>query len=96
MSQNLLNRITRKPDISHGKPTIRGLRYPVDTMLDLMASGMSIDEILTDYRTWREKICWSALNMLLNYRELRNSEMVFISVSPIFFNTNRSLSPVNK
>jgi len=49
MSQNLLNRITRKPNIYHGKPTIRGLRYPVDTMLDLLASDMSIDEILADY-----------------------------------------------
>lgn len=49
MSQNLLSRITRKPDICHGKPTIRGLRYPVDTMLDLLASDMSIDEILADY-----------------------------------------------
>ena len=49
MSNNLLHRITRKPDICHGKPTIRGLRYPVDSMLDLLASGMSIDEILNDY-----------------------------------------------
>jgi uncharacterized protein (DUF433 family) len=49
MSQNLLHRITRKSDICHGKPTIRGLRYPVDTMLDLLASDMSIDEILADY-----------------------------------------------
>lgn len=49
MSKNLLNRITRKSDICHGKATIRGLRYPVDTMLDLLASDMSIDEILTDY-----------------------------------------------
>ena len=45
----MLDRITRKPDICHGKPTIRGLRYPVDSMLDLMASDMSIDEILQDY-----------------------------------------------
>lgn len=49
MSKNLLNRITGKPDISHGKPTIRGLRYPVDTMLDLLASDMSIDEIPADF-----------------------------------------------
>ncbi len=49
MGQNLLNRITKKPDICHGKPTIRGLRYPVDTMLDLLASGMSIEDILADY-----------------------------------------------
>jgi len=49
MSQTLLSRITKQPDICHGKPTIRGLRYPVDSMLDLMASGMSIEEILVDY-----------------------------------------------
>ncbi len=49
MSKNLLNRITGKPDISHGKPMIRGLRYPVDTMLDLLASDMSIDEIPADF-----------------------------------------------
>jgi len=49
MSSKLLDRITKQSDICHGKPTIRGLRYPVDTMLDLMASGMSIEEILEDY-----------------------------------------------
>jgi len=49
MSTQLLNRITKKADICHGKPTIRGLRYPVDSMLDLMASGMSFDRILDDY-----------------------------------------------
>jgi uncharacterized protein (DUF433 family) len=48
-AKNLLNRITRKPDICHGNPTIRGLRYPVDTILDLLASDMSIDVILANY-----------------------------------------------
>ena len=47
--KSLLNRITKRPDICHGKPTIRGLRYPVDSMLDLLASGMTIEEILDDY-----------------------------------------------
>ena len=49
MSQELLKRITIDPEICHGKPTIRGLRYPVDNMLELMASGMTIEEILIDY-----------------------------------------------
>lgn len=49
MDRNLLNRITKQPSICHGRPTIRGLRYPVDSMLDLLASDMSIDEILEDY-----------------------------------------------
>ncbi len=47
--QSNLERITIDPAICHGKPTIRGLRYPVENMLELMASGMSIDELLEDY-----------------------------------------------
>lgn len=49
MIENLIKRITVDSEICHGKPTIRGLRYPVDTMLELLASGMTIDEILADY-----------------------------------------------
>lgn len=49
MRQSLLHRITKNPEICHGKPSIRGLRYPVDAMLDLLASDMSIEEILDDY-----------------------------------------------
>ncbi len=47
--QNLLDRITIDPEISHGKPTIRGLRYPIEIILQLLSSGMSVDEILEDY-----------------------------------------------
>jgi len=47
--KQLLNRITIDPDICHGKPTIRGLRYPVENMLELLASGMTIEELLDDY-----------------------------------------------
>ena len=44
-----LDRITVNPDICHGKPVLRGLRYPVQTVLELLASGMSFEEILDDY-----------------------------------------------
>jgi len=47
--RELLSRITRNPDICHGKPVIRGLRYPVSTLLELLASGMTPEEILQDY-----------------------------------------------
>ncbi len=46
---NLLDRITIDPEICHGKPTIRGLRYPIEIILQLMGSGMTTDEILEDY-----------------------------------------------
>jgi len=47
--EKLLARITIDPAICHGKPTIRGLRYPVDLILELLSSGMSNDEIIADY-----------------------------------------------
>lgn len=44
-----LERITTDPAICHGRPTVRGLRYPVETLIELLASGMTIEEILDDY-----------------------------------------------
>jgi uncharacterized protein (DUF433 family) len=41
--------ITINPEVCHGKPTIRGLGYPVDMVLDLLSAGMSTAEILADY-----------------------------------------------
>jgi uncharacterized protein (DUF433 family) len=40
-------RITVDPEQMDGLPCIRGLRIPVATVVDMVASGMSEDEILT-------------------------------------------------
>ncbi|WP_420426288.1 DUF433 domain-containing protein [Algiphilus sp.] len=44
-----LTRITIDPSICHGKPVIRGLRYPVENVLEWLSSGMSPEEIVEDY-----------------------------------------------
>ena len=49
MQESLIDRITIDQDICHGKPVIRSLRYPVETMLELLSSGMTIAELLADY-----------------------------------------------
>ncbi|MBC1223706.1 DUF433 domain-containing protein [Nostoc sp. UCD121] len=49
MDNTLLQRITHNPNICHGKPCIRGLRYPVEFILELLSSGMTTEEILADY-----------------------------------------------
>lgn len=49
MKNSLLQRITHNPEICHGKPCIRGLRYPVEFILELLSSGMTNEEILADY-----------------------------------------------
>ncbi len=43
------DRITIDSNICHGKPCIRGLRYPVENVLEWLAGGMTIDDILGDY-----------------------------------------------
>lgn len=48
-NSELLKRITIDLNICHGKPCIRGLRYPVEALLELINSGMSFSEILDDY-----------------------------------------------
>jgi len=46
---NQSERITMDPEICHGKPTVRGLRYTVESILELLSSGMAVEEILADY-----------------------------------------------
>jgi uncharacterized protein (DUF433 family) len=45
----LLSRLTSDPEICHGQLCLRGLRYPVSMILELLAGGMSEQEILSDY-----------------------------------------------
>lgn len=44
-----LERITSDPTVCHGQPTVRGLRYTVEALLELLSAGMTIDEVLADY-----------------------------------------------
>lgn len=44
-----LDRITIDPVICHGRPTVRRLRYSAQMLLELLASGMTTDEVLADY-----------------------------------------------
>lgn len=46
---NLLERITLNPEVFQGKPTIRNMRFSVAQLLELLAAGMSQEEILEDY-----------------------------------------------
>ncbi len=54
-NEKLMERITVNPKICHGKPTVRGLRYPVENILELLASGMTNREILSDYEDLEEE-----------------------------------------
>ncbi len=57
----LLERITIDPKICHGRPTLRGLRYTVDMVLELLSSGMTLEEILMDYEDLEHEDILAAL-----------------------------------
>ena len=49
MESELLKRITIIPGLMGGKPTIRGMRFPVKDVLELLASGMTNDQIIEEH-----------------------------------------------
>ena len=45
----LLARITIDPAVCHGKPTIRGLRYPVESILEYLSGGDTFADVLAEF-----------------------------------------------
>jgi len=45
----LLSRIMVDPQVCHGKPCVRGLRYPVEFLLELLSGDMTAEQILAGY-----------------------------------------------
>ena len=45
----MLERISVDPEIHFGKPCIKGNRIPVQDVLELVAEGLSFDQIMKDY-----------------------------------------------
>ncbi len=75
-SDNLLERITIDPEICHGKPVIRGLRYSVEMILDLLASGMSQEEILEDYEDLEAEDLLAALKYASRLSRIKSVHQV--------------------
>lgn len=57
-----LSRITIDPSICHGKPVIRGMRWPVEVILDMLSSGMSVEEIIKDHPELEKEDIQASLN----------------------------------
>ena len=74
----LLDRITTDPQICHGKPVIRGLRYPVEVILELLSSGMTNDEILADYEDLELDDIRAAQAYATRLSKIKRIEPVFV------------------
>ena len=70
----LLGRISTDPTICHGTPCIRGLRYPVDMILDLLSSGMTSDEILADYEDLEQEDILAVLAFAARLSQVKRLE----------------------
>ena len=63
----LLNRITTDPEICHGKPCIRNMRWPVEVIIDMLGSGMTTEEILNDHKELEKEDILASLNFAKLY-----------------------------
>ncbi|HEX7317376.1 MAG TPA: DUF433 domain-containing protein [Pyrinomonadaceae bacterium] len=77
----LVERITIDPDICHGKPSIRGLRYPVETILELLSSGMTTEEILADYEDLEREDILAALSFATRLSQVKRIESALDEIS---------------
>ena len=59
--QKLLERVTLIPDLLGGKPTIRGQRFLVSDVLELLSTGMSEEEILEEHPVLQKEDIQAAL-----------------------------------
>ena len=73
---SLLERITIDPQICHGKPVVRGLRYPVETVLEWLSSGMTIEEILADYEDLEREDILAVLAYAARLSQVKRTELV--------------------
>ena len=64
---SLIDRITIDPNVCHGKPCIRGMRWPVEVIIDMLGSGMSIKQILEDHPELERKDILASLNFAKLY-----------------------------
>lgn len=72
-NKEMENRITINPEICHGKPTIRNSRLLVTTVLELLASGMTYEELLADYPSLEVEDIHACLNFaaqIVNFRSV--------------------------
>ncbi|MHB8904701.1 MAG: DUF433 domain-containing protein [Melioribacteraceae bacterium] len=78
MEEKNLNRITINPQICHGKPVIRNLRYPVETILELLGSGMTIEQILKDYEDLEREDILACLNYATKLSQVKSINRIAI------------------
>ena len=72
----LLSRITIDPEICHGRPVIRGLRYPVEAMLEYLAAGDSVEDLLMEFPDLQREDLLACLEFAVQSLKLKSQHLV--------------------
>ena len=76
MAVSLLDRITINLEVAHGKPTIRNKRYTVEGLLEYLAAGDSIEDLLKEFPDLEKEdflacVQYALLHMKHKYAEIK-------------------------
>jgi uncharacterized protein (DUF433 family) len=75
MENSILDRITIIPDLCNGKPTIRGLRITVETILQFLSAGDSLETILKSYPFLEKEDIQASIAFALKNLALQKSDL---------------------
>ena len=73
---SLLSRITIDAEICHGKPCIRHLRYPVESMLEYLVAGETFDELLAEFPDLEREDLQACLEFAAQSLKLKSQHLV--------------------
>ena len=78
--EQLLERITINPKVMVGKPVIRGTRLTVEYILNLLAHGAAVEEILQEYKGLTHEDIQACI--LFATKALESTEFMPLAVEP--------------
>ena len=76
LMNSLLSRIAINPEICHGKPVIRGLRYPVESILEYLAAGDSVEDVLREFPDLEREDLLACLEFAKRSLQLKSQHLV--------------------
>lgn len=72
--ENLIERISIDPEVVHGKPAIRGTRILVSSILEYLAGGDSMEDVLTEFKELTKEdiqACLAYASKAIDHKEFR-------------------------
>jgi uncharacterized protein (DUF433 family) len=73
---SLLSRITIDPAVCHGKPVVRGLRYPVESLLEYLAAGDTFEDLLAEFPDLERDDLRACLEFAASSLKLKSQHLV--------------------